>query len=390
MKSTKQMIPLSEPCITGNEWSYVKQCLDDEWVSSGGPFVKRFEREVARSVGSAHAVATINGTAALHVALLALGVRPDDEVIVSDLTFIAPANAIRYCNAHPVFMDADIATWHMDPNKLKEFLEEECELREGRCFNKRTGRRVRAVLPVHILGLSCDIEAIAALARAYGLKIVEDASEGIGVRFRGRHIGTFGDVGVFSFNGNKIITTGGGGMAVTDDTEIANRLKYLTTQAKDDGVEYDHGEIGFNYRLTNVQAAIGIAQMERLDEFIEKKRAIAGVYRGELAHVPGLTLMQESDGCSATYWLFTILTPPGTRLDDRKKIILQLIDSGVGVRPLWHPIHDLQPYRNCQAYKIENSALLYERAISLPSSVGLNVDQLRSCAKKLKQNLATL
>ncbi len=384
------MIPLSEPYISGNEWSYVKQCLDDGWVSSGGSFVNRFERIVACSVGATHAVATVNGTAALHVALLAVGVCPDDEVIVSDLTFIAPANAVRYCNAHPVFMDADMANWQMDAGKLKLFLENECELRDGVCIDRNTGRRVRAVLPVHILGLSCNVAEIASLANAYNLKLVEDASEGMGVTYDGRHVGTFGDVGVFSFNGNKIVTAGGGGMAVTNDPVIARRLKYLTTQAKDDTFEYVHSAIGFNYRLSNIQAAIGVAQMEQLDAFIDRKRVTSEIYRHELADVSGLTFMEVSDRCKPTYWLFTILIPPGIGLERRNKTIRQLTNSGVGARPLWHPIHALQPYRNCQAYAIENSAVLYERAITLPSSVGLKAKQLQSCASALKHALESL
>ncbi len=390
MKSTRQVIPLSDPCLAGNEWKYVKQCLDDAWVSSGGPFVERFEQEIRRVVGAEHAVATITGTAALHAALLASDVRPGDEVIVSDLTFVAPANAICYCQAFPVFMDADMATWQMDVDKLRTFLEEECRQKDGACYNKRTGRRVRAVLPVHILGLSCDIVAIAELAKTHGLKLVEDASEAMGVRYQDRHLGTFGDVGVFSFNGNKIITTGGGGTAVTNDPLIADRLKYLTTQAKDDDVEYYHGEIGFNYRLTNLQAATGVAQIEQLDGFIRKKRAIADVYRRELVDIGDLTFIQELPDCWATYWLFTILVPPDIHLPQRKQIVRRLRESGIRVRPLWHPIHDLPSFQSCQAYEVRNSTRIYERAISLPSSIGLSVEDQERCVQELRQALTDL
>ena len=228
------VVPLSIPEIRGNEWKYLKECLDTGWVSSVGSFVDRFEREIAAYVGAKYAVATINGTAALHTALQVIGLRPDDEVLVSDLTFVSPVNAVRYLQANPVFIDSHPVTWQIDPDKVARFLAEESEARDNGCYNRRTGRRIRAILPVHILGLSCEIDRIVDLARQYGLLIVEDAAEAMGVRFQGHHVGTFGDVGVLSFNGNKIITAGGGGMLVTDNPNYAKYARYLTTQAKDD------------------------------------------------------------------------------------------------------------------------------------------------------------
>lgn len=380
-------IPLSEPEIRGNEWKYVKECLDTGWVSSLGPFVDRFEREVADYVGASHAVAMVNGTAALHTALRVAGVRPGDEVIVSNLTFIAPVNAIRYCQAHPVLMDADPDTWHMDVGKVAAFLAEECEVRGEDCYNRCTGRRVRAILPVHLLGFACQMDRVMALARRYRLEVVEDASEAMGVRYRGRHVGTIGNVGVFSFNGNKIVTSGGGGILVTDDRSHAERARYLSTQARDDALEYIHNEIGYNYRLSNIQAALGVAQLEQLDDFIARKRAIARAYHNALSDVAGITLMPAPPDTEPTWWLYTILLDGATTLAERKTVIKNLNDRGFGARPLWHTIHDLPPHRDCQAVRIEHSIRLYERAISLPSSVGLGDDELQRCVDVLKRSI---
>lgn len=369
---TDRFVPLSEPVIRGNEWKYVQDCLDTGWVSSVGPFVDRFENELAGYVGSAHAVAVVNGTAAIHAALLVAGVQPNDEVIVSDLTFVAPVNAIRYCNAHPVFMDAHPETWQMDPHKVERFLEAECELRGGACVNRRTGRRVRAIVPVHILGLSCEIDRIVAVAHAHGVQVVEDATEAMGVRYDGQHLGTFGDLGAFSFNGNKIMTTGGGGMLVTNNADYAKRARYLTTQAKDDAVEYVHNEIGFNYRLTNILAAIGVAQLEQLDFFIARKRAIAGQYAAAVANFSTVTAMPTIGRAVSNHWLYTCLLSRETTLLQRKAVIGKLNRAGIGARPLWHTIHDLPPFRSCQSYEIEHSPAVYRRAISLPSGAGVS------------------
>ncbi len=253
-------IPLCVPEIGGNEWAYVKECLDTGWVSSVGLFVDRFERQLADFVGAKFAVATVNGTAALHIALLVAGVRPDDEVLVSTLTFIAPANAIRYAGAWPVFIDAEPRYWQMDPEQVENFIERNCRWAEGILVNRTTGRRVSAVVAVHILGHPVDLDPIVAVCRKYGLAIIEDATESLGARYKGRMVGTLGDIACFSFNGNKLITTGGGGMIVTDNADWARKAKYLTTQAKDDPLEYIHNEIGYNYRLTNLQAAMGCAR----------------------------------------------------------------------------------------------------------------------------------
>ncbi len=370
--------------MTGNEWKYVKECLDTNWVSSVGSFVDRFEGELASYVGTDHAIAVINGTAALHIALLVAGVEPDDEVLVSTLTFVAPANAIRYIGAWPVFMDADPKYWQMDADKTLSFLENECVWQDGQLTNKTTGRRIKAILPVHILGHPCDMEPILAAARKFDLPVIEDATESLGASYQGNMVGHLGDIACFSFNGNKIITTGGGGMIVTDNQDWAKRAQYLTTQAKDDPIEYVHNEIGFNYRLTNIQAAMGVAQLESLDGYVAKKRSIANGYQKGLEDLDGVGLMSAQPNTEPIYWLYTALLGSSTTLEQRKAFIKSLNEAGFGARPLWRPIHMLPPYEGCQAYKIDQAESLYNRGVNLPSSVGLDEDDQQRCIKTFR------
>jgi perosamine synthetase len=262
------MIPLSVPSLNGNEWKYVKACLDAGWVSSAGPFVDRFEQEVAGYLGAKYAVATVSGTAALHIALLVAGVRTDDEVLVPTLTFIAPANAVRYVGAWPVFIDVEPDYWQMAPAAVRQFLSDECRKVNGEIRNRTTGRRIAAILPVHILGHPSDSDSIMEVAAEFGLHVVGDATEGLGARYKNRPVGNLADISCLSFNGNKIITAGGGGMIVTDRKDWADRARYLTTQAKDNPVEYEHSQVGYNYRLSNIHAALGCAQLEKLDEYV--------------------------------------------------------------------------------------------------------------------------
>jgi perosamine synthetase len=365
-------IPLCVPHLEGSEWDYVRDCLDSNWVSSVGPYVGRFERALADRLGMPHAIATVNGTAALHVALLACGVEADDEVLVSTLTFIAPANAARYCGAWPVFIDVDPATWQMDVGLVERFLRDECTASGGQLRNRRTGRRVSAIVPVHILGHPVDIEPLVTLARTYGLKIVEDATESLGSLYKNRPVGTHGDAACFSFNGNKLVTTGGGGMIVTAAPKIAERAYYLTTQAKDDPVEYVHNEIGFNYRLTNIQAAMGCAQLERLDKYIEAKRSIAARYR--LGLPQNLATLSEATWARATFWLYTILVEG----IDRRDLLGKLQAQGIQTRPLWQPLHASPAHRGAPAVLSGAADRIHDCALSLPSSVGLSAaDQER-------------
>lgn len=382
----KKNTPLSEPHLCGNEWKYLRQCLDTNFVSSVGPFVDRFEQQVARFTGAPYAVATVNGTAALHIALLVAGVKPDDEVLVSTLTFIAPANAIRYVNAWPVFMDADPDFWQMDPEKVRRFLEEECRWQRGELRNKKTKRRVKAILPVHLLGHPCDMDPILKLARKYKLTVIEDATESLGAKYKNRMVGNLGDIACFSFNGNKLVTCGGGGMIVTRNKKWAERAKYLTTQAKDHPIEYIHKEIGYNYRLTNLQAAVGCAQMEQVKKFISAKRALAKNYTKVLRNIPGITPMREASWAYSVYWMYTVLVQKKIYGRDSRQILDALAKRNIQTRPLWQPIHQAVPFAGCQSYHCEVAPRLYREGLTLPCSVGLGSAQQFQVLMTLKRD----
>jgi len=377
-------IPLCVPEIRGNEWRYVKECLDTGWVSSVGPFVEQLENTVASYVGAEYGVAMSTGTAALHIALLAAGVRPDDEVLVSDLTFIAPANAIRYANAWPVLIDSERSTWQMDPTRVSDFLEKQCDWTGGKLINRSTSRRVSAILPVHILGHPVDLDPILEVAGKYELPVVEDATESLGSEYHGRKVGSLGHIGCFSFNGNKIITTGGGGMIVTNDTALATKAKYLSTQAKDDPVEYVHKEIGYNYRLSNVQAAMGCAQMELLSEFIEIKRGIASAYLNGFAGVPGVKMMPEATWARSIFWLNTVLIDESEYREDSRSLMRRLSRRGIQARPLWEPLHRSQALAGVQSVGGEVADEINRHALSLPSSVGLTPEQLQEVISAIR------
>jgi perosamine synthetase len=357
--------------LRGNEWRYVKECLETNWVSSAGPFVDRFERMVAEYVGTRHAVAVVNGTSALHLALLVSDVRPGDEVLVSTLTFAASANAIRYAGAWPVFIDAEPQHWQMDANLVEEYLRSRAVRRDGVLVDRGTGRRIRAIMPVHILGHPVDMDPIVELADRYGLALIEDAAESLGAKYKGQMVGRLGSVGCFSFNGNKTITTGGGGMIATDDEDLANKARYLSTQAKDDPVEHVHGQIGYNYRLPNVLAAIGCGQLEMLDEAIAAKRRIARRYDEALADVPGVELLRPSADVFCTYWLSTVRIRSDEYGCDSRSLRWALQQRGVQTRPLWQPLHLSPAHRGALAVSRGVAEKLYAQCLSLPSSVGL-------------------
>ncbi|HAR97334.1 MAG TPA: aminotransferase DegT [Syntrophus sp. (in: bacteria)] len=364
-------IPLSEPCMGGNASAYVQECIATNWVSSVGAFVDRFERMTADYVGLPHAVAAVNGTAALHIALLVAGVEPGDAVIVPALTFVAPVNAVRYAGALPVFMDAEPEHFQMDVAKLARFLQEECDRSNGTTVHRATGRPLRAVIPVHVIGHPVDMDPLMGLAREHGLVVIEDATESLGSTYKGRMTGSIGDLGCFSYNGNKIITTGGGGMLVTAQKEWAGRAKYLTTQAKDDPLEYIHNSIGYNYRLTNLLAALGCAQMEQLESFLDKKRAIARRYDEAFRNIPGLRTPRTAEWAAPNAWLYTVLVDETAAPLDSRELMRRLQAQGIQSRPLWHPIYTLPPYADCPAYRVETADILYRRALSIPCSVGL-------------------
>jgi perosamine synthetase len=380
----KGFIPLCIPEIKSNEWKYVKECLDTGWVSSVGSFVDRFEKEFAGYIGTKHAVAAVNGTAALHIALLVAGVKPDDEVLVSTLTFIAPVNAIRYVGAWPVFIDAEQDYWQMDPRKAADFLERECSYAGGELRNRSTGRRVKAILPVHILGHPVNMVPLMELARNYSLIVIEDASESLGARYKEQMVGHIGDIACFSFNGNKIITTGGGGMVVTDNPVWAEKVKYLTTQAKDDPVEFVHGEIGYNYRLTNMQAALGCAQLEVLDDYIASKRRISRVYARELGSVPGIIPAPQAPWAFCVYWMYTVLIDAKRYGMDSRTLLRRLGEDRIQARPLWQPNHLSPAHAASKAWSCPVAEMLNETALSLPCSVGLDDSSLISVNKLIK------
>lgn len=369
-------IPLCVPEIHGREWDYIKECLDTNWVSAVGSFVARFEDMLAAYTGAGHGVATTNGTAALHAALLTAGVEPDDEVLVSGLTFIAPANAIRYVGARPVFIDAEPDYWQMDPEKVVDFIRKECRVVAGRLLNKGSGCRVKAVLPVHILGHPVDMDPIVDVAREFGLSVIEDAAESLGAEYKGRRVGHLGEIGCFSFNGNKLITAGSGGMIVTDNDEWARRAKYLTTQAKDDPVEYVHRAVGYNYRLTNIQAAMGCAQMEKIDEHIAAKRRIAAKYTAAFAGIDGIDTPNEAPWAKSVFWLYTVLVDEARFGLSSRALMRRLAGAGIQTRPLWQPMHRSPAHIGSQSYGTETADYLYQRALSLPCSVGLTEEDM--------------
>jgi perosamine synthetase len=370
-----QRIPLSEPLLEGNEWRYVKECLDTGWISTAGRFVDRFERELEAETGAAHVVATATGTAALHAALLALGVRPGDEVIVSSLTFIAPVNAIRYCGAWPVFIDAEPEHWQMDVKRVEEFLAPRAVRTDAGLTDVVNGRRIAALLPVHILGHPCELDGILALARKYGLAVIEDATESLGATYRGRFVGHHGDAGCLSFNGNKTITTGGGGAVLTNSTAVADALRHLTTTAKVDPVEFIHDEVGYNYRLTNLQAALGCAQLEGLAERLRRKRLIADRYRMWLKDVPGIRMPEEAPWARSSWWLSSIVVDAEHYGMDSRQLMRALAAQGVDARPLWQPIHRSPAHADVDRVECPVADRLHRDVLNLPSSAQLREDE---------------
>lgn len=374
--TARSLIPLSEPLIGGNEWKYVKDCLDTSWVSSVGKFVDRFEATFARYLKVESAVAVTSGTAALHLALLVLGVGPGDEVLTTPLTFVATTNAIIYVGAAPVFLDVDPVTWNIDPNQVEDFLKRECLVVDGVLRNKVTGRLVRTLMVVHLYGHPADLDPLLDLAERYRLDVVEDASESLGARYKGRLVGTFGRISCFSFNGNKLITTGGGGMVVSNESALGTRARFLSTQARVSEKGYYHPEIGYNYRLTNVQAAIGLAQLERIDEFLAKKRTIAAYYQSRLRALPGLTLSPEQPWAESAFWLYSIVIDPDSFGRPREEVVERLNEEDIQARAFFIANHLLPPYREYMRGGLPVAAKLSSHGINLPSSVGITEDDL--------------
>ena len=359
-------IPLHAPVFAGREKEYVADCIDSTFVSSVGAYVDRFEEMIRDYTGAAHAVAVVNGTAALHMCLILAGVKAGDEVVTQPLTFIATCNAIAHQGAKPSFVDVDPSNLGMSPEALRGFLERQCERREDGVFNRATGRRVAAIMPMHVFGLPLRIEEIAGLCEDWGIPLVEDAAESLGSFVGGRHTGRFGQVGGFSFNGNKTVTAGGGGCIVTDDPEIGRRAKHLTTTAKRPHAwEFYHEEVGYNYRMPNLNAALACAQLEQLPEFLANKRETADYYAAAMARL-NVPFVTERPGTTSNYWLNAIMLA-----DRQERDAFLALSNGQGVmtRPVWTLMHQLPPYADCYRDPVPHAEFIADRLINIPSSV---------------------
>ena len=364
-------VALHEPRFGGNEWVYLKDCLDSTFVSSVGRYVDRFEADLAAYTGARHAVAVVNGTAALHVALQLAGVQQGDEVLIPALTFVATANAVAYCGAIPHFVDSDERTLGLDPQALRAYLDDTTVIRDGQCVNRSTGCVIRAIVPMHTFGHPVDMEGVLALAQDFHLEVIEDATESLGSTIQGKHAGTFGRMGVLSFNGNKVITTGGGGAILTDDPELARHAKHLTTTAKlPHRWAYVHDEIGYNYRLPNINAALGCAQLEQLPGFVDAKRQLHARYLAAFAGIPQARIQSEPVGCTSNYWLQTLLLEESSA-GLRDELLQATNDAGLMTRPIWELMNKLQPYRTCPSMPLPVAESLERRVINLPSSASL-------------------
>lgn len=373
------MLLLSGPNIAGNEWKYVKDCLDTGWVSSVGSYVTQFENMVAEFAGCRYGVATSNGTSALHIALQLAGVQDNDYVIVPNVTFIASVNSIKYTGADPILMDVDPGTWQMDLELLREFLEKETSQKgDERVYNK-TGRVIRAIMPVHVLGNICNMDTLMDIANTYQIKVVEDSTESLGSYYKGKHTGGFGLMGTFSFNGNKIITTGGGGVIVTNDEALAKKAKHLTTQAKSDPFEYIHDEIGYNFRLVNVLAAMGVAQMEQLPGFIQRKKEVDALYRSELQGVGDISFQEVKSEVDPNCWLFTFKT------EKQRDVLKVLNENQMQSRPFWVPMNKLRMFKDDVYYHHDDkSDYIYQRCLSIPCSTNITDDEVKAVAEKIR------
>lgn len=364
---TKDFVPLSVPKFIGNEKKYLNECIDTTFVSSVGKFVDRFENDMAAYTGAKKAVVCVSGTNALHMAMMLVGVERDDEVLTQALTFIATCNAISYIGAHPVFIDVDKSTMGLSPDAVKEWLTKNAEIRNGQCYNKSTNRRVKACVPMHTFGHPVRIEELAAVCAEWHIELVEDAAESIGSKYKSIHTGLFGKVGALSFNGNKTITTGGGGMLLFMDEELGALAKHLTTQAKvPHRWEFKHDHIGYNYRMPNINAALGCAQLEHLDEFIADKRQTAKAYAEFFQNVEDIDFFTEPENCFSNYWLNVVMLKDR---DAQQAFLQETNDNGVMTRPIWELMNRLPMFENCEHDSLENTIWFADRVVNIPSSM---------------------
>ena len=371
LSSDKSFIPLHEPTFVGNEWTYVKKCLDSTFVSSVGEFVDRFEEMIVDYTGIRSAVAVVNGTAALHIAVKLAGVEPGDEVLVPALTFVATANAVQYCGAIPHFVDSDEQTLGMDPARLEDYLKDISEFRNQDCYNRETGRRIRAAVPMHTYGHPVDLDVLSEVCRRYKLRMVEDAAESLGSFYKERHTGNWGDLSVISFNGNKIVTTGGGGVILTNDEKLGKLAKHITTTAKRPHQwEFYHDQIGYNLRMPNINAALGCAQIENLPTFLQNKRQLAEKYAQAFDGIDGVSYFSEPLFAKSNYWLNVILLDE-TDCATRDSVLKITNDNGIMTRPAWTLMHKLPMYNGCPRMEVPVAESLEARLINIPSSAGL-------------------
>ena len=366
---TEETVPLHAPLFIGNEKKYLEECIDTTFVSSVGKFVDRFEADMAAYTGSRKAVVCVSGTNALHMAMMLAGVERDDEVLTQALTFIATCNAISYIGAHPVFIDVDMETLGLSPKAVKDWLVKNAEVKNGTCYNKHSGRRVKACVPMHTFGHPVKIDELVAVCEEWHLELVEDAAESIGSLYKGRHTGTFGKVGAISFNGNKTITTGGGGMLLFQDEELGTLAKHLTTQAKvPHRWAFVHDHIGYNYRMPNINAALGCAQLENIDRYVADKRETAAIYADFFKNIPDITFFTEPEDCRSNYWLNVVMLKDKSA---QQEFLEYTNDHGVMTRPVWELMNRLEMFRHCETDGLKNTEWLADRIVNIPSSVRL-------------------
>ena len=378
------MIPLSIPNLAGNEWKYIKECLDENFVSTAGKYVDKFEHSFANFLGIDRAVAMMNGTAALHIALRLSGVLPNDEVIAPNLTFIAPLNAIEYQFATPILLDSDPNNYGISEKSLKKFLENQCEVINDVCINKETGAIVRAIILVHIFGYSANLFPIIDLCRKFNIKLIEDASEALGTKYKGKYCGTLGDFGCFSFNGNKIMTTGGGGMLIAKNEQLLAQAKHLSTTAKIDNVYFDHDEVGYNYRMVNILAALGCAQIEQLHQFLEIKKQNFLRYKEIIDNINGLSLLEDTEN-EPNYWFYPLIVEESFPLT-RDELMNYLIENSIQVRPIWKLMEDLPMFkRSANLVNLSISRSIYNKVLNIPCSTNLKEEDLHTVCEILKK-----
>lgn len=388
---SQKFIPLSVPNLKGRELEYVTEAVETEWVSTGGAFINDFEANISKYLGTQGAVACQNGTSGLHIALVLNDVGLGDEVIAPALTFIAAVNPIRYVGAEPVFMDCDDSL-SMDPDKLQEFCENECDFIEGKLINKKTKKHIKALILVHVFGNLADIESIKSITDEYGIALIEDATEAIGSyytsgKYNGKYAGTIGKVGVYSFNGNKIMTTAGGGMIVSTEDEFLKRAKHLTTQAKADELYFIHDEVGYNYRMNNIQAALGLGQLEQLETFIETKKRNYFLYKEAFSSVKGLKILDFKEDIRPNYWFYSLYIEDDYPIN-RDEMIKYLSENSIQARPIWGLINEQKPYLNNQVYKIEKAKTYLKHIVNIPCSTNLSEEDalyVVECIKKISK-----